>query len=219
MENNHTEPVKYQFLTDSAVQRHFSDLNIELLRGVHITLQSRPLFDLLDQWYDELAGFYLDLYGLNLEKRNHEGCTFYYLEFPPAGKGRLSYGGLYKELEDKQVIVGFVLSSLYLSKYFYVDKKFQWEDIRHEIEYGENKDAYQQLFFKEIRPEYSDKEWENTRKEFNAVVNFFGRMGLLEKDPDAEDMQFTILPTIYHFIEMYNNEIQNIDKIAEDLKS
>jgi hypothetical protein len=122
------------------------------------------------------------------------------------------------ELDAKTTIVGFVLANLYYTNYFSYDKKFRWEDIRYEIEHGEHKDAYQNLFFNEIRAEYSDKEWDNVKKQFNSVINFFGRIGLVEKDDFDEDMQFTILATIHHFIELYKSEIENVDEFLKEMK-
>jgi chromosome condensin MukBEF MukE localization factor len=219
MENNSAEQSKYDFLADNQVQRYFSELNIELLKGVHIRLATPYLFHLLDEFYNEFEGFYKDLYGLRLEKRTHDNCTYFYLAVPEGSKGRLSYPGLYKELEDRQVIIGFVLCALYVSKYFYADKKFHWDDIRYEIEHGENKDAYLRLFFKDARAERTEEEWDKVKEKFEPVINFFGRIGLIEKDVESDELQFTILPTIYRFIEMYNDEIQNIEELLKENKS
>lgn len=219
MENNSAKKSKYDFLEDNQVQRYFSELNIDLLKGIHIRSVTPHLFNLLDEFYEEFKGFYKDLYGLNLEKRTHDNCTYFYLAFPEGSRGRLSYPNLYKELEDRQVIVGFVLCELYVSKYFYADKKFHWDDIQYEIEHGENKDAYLRLFFKDTRAEHTPDEWKTIKDKFETVINFFGRIGLIEKDFESDDLQFTILPTIHRFIEMYNDEIQNIDELLKENKS
>lgn len=218
MESDTSEQHEFEFLNDKQVQKHFAELNIELLRGRHILASDPALFSLLDQHVRNFDHYYKTLYGLPLQKRTHDSTTYFYLEFPIAGKGKLSNPNLYQELDAKTTIVGFVLANLYYTNYFSYDKKFRWEDIRYEIEHGEHKDAYQNLFFKEIRSEYSDKEWDNVKKQFNSVINFFGRIGLVEKDDSDDDMQFTILATIHHFIELYKSEIENVDDFLKEIK-
>jgi hypothetical protein len=218
MESNSTEQTKFAFLSIPQVQKHFADLNIELLRGNHILLSKPALFALLDQYEGLLDHYYKTLYGLNLQKRSHDNETYYYLEFPEVGKGKLTNPNLYAELDAKTTIVGFVLANLYYTSYFSYDKKFRWDDIKYEIEHGEHKDAYQGLFFKEIKSEYSEKQWAEVKKQFSSVINFFSRIQLVEKDDLDEDIHFTILPTIHHFIELYQSEIENTDEFLKEIK-
>ncbi len=218
MEGNNTEQLSFGFFSDAQMQKHFAELNIELLRGRHIMPSHPSLFALLDEHYRNLEYYYITLYGLKLEKRTHDNTTYFYLEFPLAGKGRLSNTNLYDELDAKTTIVACILSNLYFSNYFSYDKKFQWEEIKYEIEHGEHREAYQQLFFNDIRSEYTEREWDQARKHFGAVINFFHRIGLIEKEDSEDNIHFTILPTIHHFIEMYKNEIENIDEFLKEIK-
>lgn len=205
-------------MSNIQVQQHFAELNIELLRGKHITPSFPSLFALLDEFENEFAYYYDTLYGLKLERRTHDNVAYFYLEFPISGKGRLSNPLLYLEIEARQTIVAFMLANLYFSNLFSYDKKFQWDDIKFEIEQGEHREAYQRLFFTDVRPDYTDKEWEMVKKNFGTVINFFHRIGLIEKVDSEEAIHFTILPTIYHFIEIYKNEIENIDVFLKEIK-
>lgn len=218
MENNDNTQSSFGFLAEVQVQKHFAELNIELLRGKHIMASSPALFALLDGFEHEFAMFYENLYGLNLERRTHDNTSYFYLDFPVIGKGKLSNPSFYTEMDGKTTIVACILANLYFSNYFSYDKKFQWDEIRYEIEHGEHRDAYQQLFFSETRSEYTDREWENVKKMFVTVINFFNRIGLVEKEDSEDDIQFTILPTIHHFIETYRNEIEDIDNFLQSVK-
>lgn len=218
MENNNTQQPGFEFLNNTQMQKHFAELNIELLKGRHITPSSLPHFALLDEFEKNIGHYYNTLYGLVLEKRSHDSVTYFYLEFPEAGRGRLSNPTLYGEMDGKTTIVACILANLYFANYFRYDKKFQWEDIQYEIEHGEHKEVYQQLFFNDIRTDYTDNEWSNVRKLFSAVINFFNRIGLVEKEDSDEEIHFTILPTIYHFIEIYQDEIEHIDQFLGELK-
>lgn len=218
MENNSAEEPGFKFLTDVQVQRHFAELNIELLRGKHIIASQVAIFAIADEHEEGIAHYYQSIYGLKFERRTHDNMTYFYLEFPTTGKGRLSNPNLYEELDAKRVIVACILANLYFSKYFSPDKKFQWEEILYEIEHGEHREAYQMLFFGEIRPEYTDKEWDNVKKQFGSVINFFHRINLVEKEESDETIHFTILPTIHHFIDLYKNEIENMDAFLKELK-
>lgn len=218
MENNNTPQSRFDFLSNAQVQKHFSELNIELLKGKHLMPSSPALFALLDEFERELNYYYNTLYGLVLERRSHDGVSYFYLEFPEVGRGKLSNPALYDEMDGKTTIVACILANLYFSNYFSYDKKFHWEDIQYEIEHGEHREAYQQLFFNEIRPDYTDKEWDNVRKLFGTVINFFNRIGLVEKDDSEENIHFTILPTVHHFVEIYKNEIENIDNFLSEIK-
>jgi len=221
MENYNHQQQGLGFLSNDRVQKHFAELNIELLKGCHI-MQSNPgIFSVLDEFYEEFCNYYNALYGLMLEKRAHDNVTYFYLEFPQVGKGELSDPGLYQELDAKSTIVAFILANLYFSNYFNYDKKFHWDEIQYEIENGEHKEAYQQLFFDEVRSDYTDKEWTKVKKYFQTVINYFHRIGLVEKidkEDSDESIHFTILPTIYHFIELYKHEIENIDEFLKEIK-
>ncbi len=218
MENNDTQQPGFTFLNNTQVQRHFAALNIELLKGAHITSASPALFALLDEFEKDLGYYYNTLYGLVLERRSHDGTTYFYLEFPETGRGRLSNPTLYAEMDGKTTIVACIFANLYFANYFSYDKKFQWEDLQYEIEHGEHREAYQQLFFNDIRADYTDNEWISVRKLFASAINFFNKIGLVEKEESEEELHFTILPTIHHFIEIYQQEIENIDKFLSDLK-
>lgn len=219
MENNDTDQPGFGFLNDPQVQRHFADLNIELLKGKHIIPSQAAIFTIADKHEQDIVYYYHNIYGLKFEKRTHDNMTYFYLVFPTTGKGRLSGSNLYEEFDSKYILVACILANLYFSNYFSYDKKFQWDEIRYEIEHAEHREAYQQLFFNEIRPEYTEKEWENVKKQFGAVINFFHRINLVEKEDSDENIHFTILPTIHHFIDMYKNEIENIDIFLKELKS
>ncbi len=175
-------------------------------------------FAILDRFEEDFVLYYRQLYGLILEKRTVDNTTFFYLEFPTVGKGKLSNPAMYVELEARATIVACILANLYFTNFFSYDKKFQWDDIQYEIEHGEHKDSYQQLFFKDARAEYSENEWKDVRRHFGIVINFFSRIGLVEKEENDEEMQFTILPSIHHFIELYRDEIENIDDFLKEIK-
>ncbi|MDI3321409.1 condensin complex protein MksE [Pinibacter soli] len=216
MEDNHTGT--FDFLNKPQVQKHFAELNIELLKGRHIMQSTPALFALLDEFEKEVGSYYRTLYGLILERRSHDSVSYFYLEFPEAGRGKLSNPLLYDEMDAKTTIVACILANLYFSNYFSYDKKFQWDDIQYEIEHGEHREAYQQLFFNDVRSDYTDKEWEDVQQWFKSVINFFNRIGLVEKEDADDGLQFTIQPTIHHFIEIYKSEIEDIDNFLREIK-
>lgn len=218
MENNDTQQPGFEFLNKPQVQKHFAELNIALLKGTHVMPSSPTLFAVLDEFEKELGYYYNTLYGLVLERRSHDNITYFYLEFPQAGRGRLSDSALYDEMDGKTTIIACILANLYFANYFSYDKKFQWEDIQYEIEHGEHREAYQQLFFNTVRPDYTDNEWNSVKKLFGIVINFFNRIGLVEKEDSEEDIHFAILPSIHHFIGIYQNEIEHIDTFLADIK-
>ena len=84
MENeNHIGTVdnSYNYLQKDEFQRHFADLNIELLRGGHIQDDNYYLFDLLRKFPNELNHYYKSFYNLELAKETKDNTTFYYLDF------------------------------------------------------------------------------------------------------------------------------------------
>lgn len=218
MENNNTRQQGLGFLINDPIPKYFSDINIELLRGGHIMPSSPGMFAVLDEYFEEFYNYYNVLYGLHLERQVYDNVPYIYLEFPQVGKGKLSNPSLYAELDAKTTIVACILSNLYYSNYFSYDKEFHWEDLQYEIENGEHKDAYQKLFFGEIRADYTDKEWELVQKYFGTVINYFNRICLVTKEDSEESIHFSILPTIHHFIQLYKDEIENIDDFLKEIK-
>ena len=218
MESDSTEKSEFYFLNNTQVQKHFPELNNALLRGRHITQSVPAHFAILDEHEEGFVHYYTVLYSLNLKRRTHDNVSYFYLDFPEVGRGRISNPALYVEMDAKTTIVAFILANLYFSNLFSYDKKFQWEDIQYEIEHGEHRDAYQQLFFNDLRSDYTDKEWDTAKARFRTAVTFFSNIGLVEKEDIGETYSFIILPTINHFIEIYKSEIEHIDDFLKDIK-
>lgn len=89
----------YAFLSNPNVQKYFVDLNFDLLRGKHITADDYYSYQLLRDYYSpELKQYYRELYELNLETATIDNTTYYYLDFQPESKGKLSSPSKYREL-------------------------------------------------------------------------------------------------------------------------
>jgi hypothetical protein len=219
MENSFKKEPEFDFLSISEVRNNFAELNNDLLRGKHMISSGNVIqFALLDQYEEQFRFYYESLYGLQLQRRSYDSISYFYLEFPTGGKGRLSNPNSYYELEAKITIVGLILANFYYANYFSFDKQFSWSDIKYEIESGEHKEAYQKLFFNELKSDYSDNQWGEVRKLFNSAINFFDRICLVEKLESSEEMEFLILPTIHRIIDLYKGEIEDIDNFLIDIK-
>jgi hypothetical protein len=219
MENSIGKETEFDFLSVSEVKNCFAELNNDLLRGKHLLSSGNVmLFALLDQYEENFRFYYESLYGLQLEKRSYDGVSYFYLEFPPGSKGRLTNPNNYYELEAKITIVGLILANFYYANYFSFDKQFGWSDIKYEIESGEHKDAYQRLLFNELKADYTDNQWSDVRRLFSSAINFFDRICLVEKIDNSEEMEFIILPTIHRIIDLYKAEIEDIDNFLSDIK-
>lgn len=223
MENeNHIGTVdnSYNYLQKDEFQRHFADLNIELLRGGHIQDDNYYLFDLLRKFPNELNHYYKSFYNLELAKETKDNTTFYYLDFIGESKGRLSPTSRNKELSENQTIVGIMLLSMYYDRYFEKPKNIVFEDIKKEITDGEHSTLYKILLFKEKRESYSESEWGRVVKMLKSTIRDFEKMGWVKRlnSENPEGIAFTIKESIYRFQKLYENEIANFETFVNEYR-
>ena len=90
MENGTIEHGDYSFLNQESVEKHFADININLLSGRHIDNSNYALFTVLEEYEIYWKEFYKRLYKLNFITDVFDGRVYYYLDFFESGKGKLS---------------------------------------------------------------------------------------------------------------------------------
>lgn len=221
MEDDHSEKLKpCDFLLNERVTRRFADINIDLLRGKHIEPSNYYAHDLLEEFFNEFAEYYENLYQLILRREKKDGVTYFYLDFPENGRGKMNNPTRFKELNEEQTVIGIVLLNMYYAKWFEHPKEIQWENIRQEIEQGEQRSHYKLLLFGEIRDHYSDLEWENVESRFNRTLISFEHLGWVTRlSHGKEEIHFHINVSINRLAELYQKEIENIDKTAERLRN
>lgn len=209
----------FKFLENKDVKEKFADLNIQLLSGRHIQKDSNYyLYQLLKMYFDELKYYYENFYGLELERDFKDDITFYYLDFTEESRGVLSSSRRYKELSGLQTVTGIMLLNMYYDRYFENVKEITFQDIKKEILSGENSNHFKKLWFKDIRDDYSPKEWARVITNLKNTIKDFEKLGWVEsmaKD-EREDIHFRLKEPIYRFQKLYEKEITNIDDFIEN---
>jgi len=222
MENENKSP--YSFLENEDIQQNFADLNISLLEGRHIQKSDSRIFHLLKSYPDELKYYYESLYGLDLIDRKYDDESYYYLSFPPDGKGNLSQSSRHKDLSDQNTIVGIMLLNIYHEKYFDKDKEVTWDELIKIITENENSDMYKKLFFNDIRENYDYSELNKFYEKIRRTLKEFQKLGWISGDlPQIsnteieiqEGFKFRINVSINRFATLYEYEISNFDEFVE----
>ena len=217
---NTTQGNPYAFLSKSDVQKYFADLNLDLLRGKHITADDYYSYQLLREYYEpELKQYYKELYDLILEMATVDNATYFYLNLPVDSKGKLNNPNKYRELSKQQVILGIILLKMYYDMYFKYPKELFWENIKEEIKQSELNDLYKNMFFGEVREDYTDKEWERVEELFRRTINSFSHLGWLRKlSKGKEDIHFQFKESIHRLAELYKYEIEEFPQFASKIK-
>ncbi|HET8885620.1 MAG TPA: chromosome partition protein MukE [Salinimicrobium sp.] len=209
----------FKFLENKDLKEKFADLNIQLLSGRHIQKDSNYyLYQLLKKYFKELKYYYENFYGLELERDFKDDITFYYLDFIEQSRGVLSSSRRHKELSSLQTVTGIMLLNMYYDRYFENIKEITFQDIKKEILSGENSNQFKKLWFKDIRDEYSPKEWVRVVTNIKNTIKDFEKLGWIEsmaKD-DGEDIHFILKESIYRFQKLYEKEITSIDEFIEN---
>lgn len=221
MENeNTTQESPYAFLSNPTVQKYFADMDLDLRQGKHIMEDDYYSYQLLREYYNpELKRYYQELYERDLKTATVDNATYFYLDFPADGKGKLNNPHRYRELTQQQVIIGIVLLKMYYDMYFKLPKELFWENIKEEIDQSEFKELYKKLFFCEIRDFYTDKEWERVEELFRKTINSFAQLGWLKKlSKGKEDIHFRLKESIHRFAELYKYEIEEFPQFVEKIK-
>lgn len=211
----------FDFLAQVEVQDHFADLNIQLLRGCHINKDDYYLFNLLDNYKDELRHYYESLYNLSLTEDKLDNDVYYYLDFFPDNKSKLSSTSRHKELTETQIVTGLMLLNMYHERYFEYLKEIEWEDIKNEIQDGENSNLYKKLLFGQIRDNYTDNEWGlKVKKRLRQALQEFETLGWVKrtKQSNKGEWGYILKPSINRLAKLYGNEIANFDQFVEEYR-
>ncbi len=210
----------FDFLRIERVEKYFSSINISLLRGRHIQQEEFKLFQIIDEYLNHFIFYYERLYQLELKKKISHGVHYFYLNFPEENKGKLYPADLHRFLTEQQTIVTLLLLNMYYSEYFSFEKEFSWEDIKVEIQSGENSEHYQRFFFKKVKSGgYTDPQWSDAKKAVNNAIKSLEKLGWCEKKKGLgrNEIQFTIRESINRFTEMYQNELSNFEEFSEKI--
>ncbi|HTA28461.1 MAG TPA: chromosome partition protein MukE [Bacteroidia bacterium] len=208
----------YAFLEDEKVKQYFADINIELLQGKHIQRDDYYPFLILSSNEPDFKFFYQNLYGLNLIKDKKDNETYFYLDFPEDGKGKLSPSSRYRELTQIQTIIGIVLMNMYYERYFEQIKQITWSDLKKEILEGEYAANYQRIFFKGQRGNFTDIEWEEVRSSIKRVLKSFAALGWIDmQQQDDAEISFVLKPAINRFAKLYKDELEHFEDFVNKI--
>lgn len=224
MANEHTaEAINNHFVDifkKADVQKHFADLNIELLRGRHIQDDSHYFHRLLSKYFIELKKYYEVFYNLQLDKKTFEGVTYFFLTFYEDSKGVLSANSRHRDLTAIETIIAITLLQMYYERYFDNVKEISFQDIKAKVKESEFSHLYKLAFFKNgNRDNFTPKEWANLTKNFKNVIQDFEQLGWVDKfvQIDDKNFSFTIKEAIHRFQTMYEYEISNFEEFVNNL--
>lgn len=192
-------------------------MNIELLKGAHIQRDNYYPFQLLSKYEEEINYYYKILYSLQLLKDKVDNEYYFYLDFFSEGKGKLSHSSRHRELTETEIVNGIMLLSMYHDRYFEYQKEIRWEDIKKEIIESENSNLYKKLLFKDVRDDYSDHEWDNTKKQFKKALRDFETLGWIRRISieDGDEVHFMIKESIHRLAKLYDKEINNFSEFVK----
>ncbi len=225
MENKYSSDIEsndsFKFLNHSEVQKHFANLNIELLKGAHIDESNYYFFSLLENYFKELKDYYFFLYKLKLDKKTFENKDYYFLDFFLESKGVLSPSTRHKELTPTQTITAITLLNMYYERQFEKHKVISFSEIREKIEQSEFGHLYRKAFFKtDTKKHFSTKEWSRLRSNIKNVITDFEQLGWVEKVTtlNENDFNFVLKHSIHRFQLLYEYEISNLEEFLKNLK-
>jgi hypothetical protein len=220
MENGIAPAHEYDFLKEEDVEKYFADLNISLLSGRHIDNRSYMLFSVLEKYEDQWSNYFCNLYQLSLVHTIFDGEVFYYLDFFSSGKAKFADSSRHKALTEMQTITALTLLDMYYQKYFEKEKIITWADLRRQIEESDHKENYQRILFNNIRPSYSESEWQNAEKKFRDAINSFDKLGwVVKQSAQGEELVFEIRPSIHRIASLYEAELADFNNFSLQLKA
>jgi hypothetical protein len=135
------------FLKQADVQKHFADINIELLQGRHIQNDEHYHHRILSKYYEELKKYFEVFYNLYLDRKSFEGVTYFFLTFQEDSKGVLSTNSRHRDLTAIETITAITLLQMYYDKYFENVKEVSFLDIKARIKESEFSHLYKSVFF------------------------------------------------------------------------
>lgn len=209
MENENST---FQFLEREVSEKYFADVDFLLRQGKHIQAYDAKLFEYIDDYYEELAEYYIHLFKIYLrqELNTYTNEKYYYLDFHEDDKGKFS--GRSKELDVWNLLFGLLLVSLFYEKYFDVNQRVTQEELHKIIEHGTHSDSWKMHIFGDIKENYTPKEWVEADAKIQRTLKEFERLGWVVRN-DKKEINFDILPSIDRLVKLYKNQIENIESV------
>ena len=225
MENKYSNYIEdnnsFDIFKKNDVQKHFADLNIELLKGSHIDSSNHSHFMLLENYYEEFKEYYSTFYRLLLDKKTFENKAYYFLDFFLDSKGILSSNSRHKELTAIETITAITLLNMYYERQFEKYKVVSFSDIREKIKQSEFNKLYKRAFFKNgLRQNFTKSEWARVQKNIKNVISDFEQLGWVKELTiiNENDFSFVLNHSIHRFQLMYEYEISNLEEFINNLQ-
>jgi hypothetical protein len=211
MENDNSN---YSFLTSDRAKRYFADADIALKQGRHLQdygYDSR-LFSFVDEYYDRgLKEYYQQLFQMNLVREKNDNQSYYYLDFPDDGKGKLGKENRSKELEDEKVIFAILLLNVFKDKFF-EQKEMEWSELEQIFKESEHKELWQKLLYGKVKLNYTPDEEQKVKERVKSILKDFEKLGwVIIKN--TEEIKFEIMPSIERISRLYKDAIGQVDSI------
>ncbi len=206
----------------SDLQKHFANINIDLLQGTHIQDDAYYHHKLISKYFDELKKYYEVFYQLVLEKKTFEGVTYFYLTFSPESKGVLSQQSRHRDLTEIETITAITLLQMYYDKYFENVKEVSFKDIKSRIKESEFSNLYKSVFFKNgTRDNFTPTEWSFVLRNIKNVIQDFQQLGWVHQyiQKGEDNFSFIIKESIHRFQLMYEYEIANFEEFVTNLNA
>ncbi len=208
---NHLKPEDYST---------FAEVDFLLKSGKHIQkIENNHFFDFIQAYEPDLKEFYKNIYRVRLESRisQIDNETYYFLDIEK-DENNIGFAKTKnrKRFENKYALLGILLLYLYR-----VEQIFSPEIKKEElIETLKNDDRYKNkvyLLFGKTTKQESTAISENTIDSWvENALSEFEELGLVNISKDRS--AFQILPAIDRLAVMYQNEIQNIDRLVAELQ-
>ncbi len=208
----------YDFLIDEEAQELFAEVDYALRLGKHIQFnhnKQTSLFNFIYRNQKNLKNYYRDFYKVKLcQSGESKFNTYFYLGFDQGDRGMIRKG-TYEYLDKKHIIIGLVFWEIY-----HLDLNGT-EEISKFAEILLNHDVYKESFFRlfafingETEDMYEDSEL--IVKELRKAFDKFEDLGWIVFE-NSEKERFTVMPSFRRLTEeMYQNEIENFDKLYKE---
>jgi len=215
MENENNEITIADFLQHTDTEQLFAELDYKLRDGFHYHhIGSQiPYFKYIESNIESLQLFYKTILKVSLVEGGDDFNTYYHLDFNNSDRGNVPSNNRHF-IKNEHIIIGFVIYEI-----ININKEIDLNSIQQlkekiRIDYEDIKPGIYRLIAKSKNTNPSNLNDSAIDNAIDSALREFKKIGWMVTKND----EFDCLPAFRRLVDIYENEIANIDEIYNELK-
>ena len=204
----------YGFLKSEDSRVHFAGLDLALKAGRHIQnyAPDTQLYAYCEDNYEELQGYYANLFLLDFCKGYYALDAYYYLQLREEERSKIP-SSMIQVMDSVDVILGILLLNFAEEKFLELSKLFTLEDLWKMLWAPEHKEHMQRLFNKGGDESFNNHDSDRLKARLSRSLARMENQGWIRSMDKAEVKRYEVMPSLGRLEAFFGKEIGGVDGV------